>query len=89
MACKTIGNILKEVDGNGQYSKGLKVFVVVMITKNGCKRYHYKRRWWGERTSCACVVGRSWRKVEDGKVTYIGGSRKCILVKERMRVEAV
>ncbi|KAJ8428406.1 LOW QUALITY PROTEIN: hypothetical protein Cgig2_024552 [Carnegiea gigantea] len=49
---------------------------------NGCERYSRRRRWEGEGDSYVCFVRGMLVESGDGKVTYEGGSRKCMVVRE-------
>ena len=52
-------------------------------SRNGC------RRWCREGACCLCVMGEELEECGDGKVTYVGGLRKCIVVNKGTEAEEV
>lgn len=62
------------------------MLVARILTSNGCERYSSWRRWEGEGDSYVCFGG---MLVEsgDGKVTYKGRARKCMVVREGIGAE--
>ena len=81
MSCRVIEKMLHEVTGI--------VLVAVMCSRNGCRRYYYGKWWCREGASCVCVMGGELEESGDGKVTYVEGLTKCIMLKEGMAVEEV
>ncbi|KAJ8426320.1 hypothetical protein Cgig2_011752 [Carnegiea gigantea] len=58
------------------------VLIVVTFSRNESRRCCCGRRWWREIATCLCVMGVELKEGGYEKVTYVGGSRKCIVVKE-------
>ncbi|KAJ8427958.1 hypothetical protein Cgig2_023253 [Carnegiea gigantea] len=56
-------------------------------SSNGWERCSSKRRWEGEGDSYVCFVRGMLVESGDGKVTYEGGSRKCMVMREGMGAE--
>jgi len=47
------------------------------------------KRWCGEGACYLCVMGGELEECGDGKVTYVGGLRKCIVVNKGTEAEEV
>ena len=62
---------------------------VVTYSGNGRRRWWCGRQWWREGSGCVCVMGGQMEEGGDGKVTYLGGSKKCVVLKEGARIEEV
>ena len=45
--------------------------------------------WWWERGSYLCIIRGELEDGGDGKVTYVGGLRKCIMLKEGTGIKEV
>ena len=65
------------------------VVAVVTYSGNGQRRWWCGRQWWREGSGCVCVMGGSDGGGEDGKVTYLGRTKKCVVLKEGARIEEV
>ena len=80
MTCRVIEKILGRVTGG--------LLIVVIFSRNGCRRCCCGRQRWGE-ISSSCVMGGELEEGGYGKVTYVGWSSKCIVVNDGMRLEEV
>ncbi|KAJ8423840.1 hypothetical protein Cgig2_024298 [Carnegiea gigantea] len=63
---------------------GYKVLVAGILTSNGCECCSSWRRWQGKGDSYVCFMGGMLVETRDGKVTYEGRSRKCMVVRKGM-----
>ncbi|KAJ8444421.1 hypothetical protein Cgig2_005943 [Carnegiea gigantea] len=62
---------------------------VATFGTNGWRRCCCGRQWWRERGSCICAMGGELDDGGAGKVTYVGGWTKYIVLKEGVGMEEV